>query len=122
MRTDLATPVLAAFAFIAGCSHAVGIAADPGQPIHVRELASGASCTVQPASDLHARIAAWISQNRSGWSQFYATPANLGVLVDVGSTKLQFMDTMALAYTPSGIYEKHVAMEDYAFIKCNDRT
>jgi hypothetical protein len=65
----------------------------------------------------HQQLIDWLSQNRDGWSQMYATNPSGGILVSSGAWHLQFFGTSVFVTTGSGMFTKTVKESEYAFLK-----
>ena len=100
---------------LSACQGGVSIPLSTSDPIYV---ASGsASERLLPSDVRHAELVRWLEQNRSGWSQMYATNPNGGILVSVGGLRLQFVGKAAFLLTPDGMFTKNIDESEYAFLK-----
>jgi hypothetical protein len=101
---------------IAGCARELPLTLPPDAPAQVSEL-GGSQYTLDPSSDAYRALARWVTNNRSGWSRYYATLPGKGIVVRCGTLDLQFLDTTAFAQTPQGPFEKKVKPSEYAFLR-----
>jgi hypothetical protein len=100
----------------------MAISVPAGQPVEVNDLRTAGSYTALPGSYVYVKLVEWVQANRRGWSRYYATPANMGIIVRSGPLHLQFMSRSALLTTTDGLFEKPVEEKEYAFLRPGNRT
>jgi hypothetical protein len=109
-------PLALCLAFIAGCTGDLPLTLSPDAPVEVNEL-GGSHYTVDPGSDVHRNLERWVTDNRSGWTHYYATLPGKGIIVRAGALDLQFLGSTVFAQTPQGAFHKSVAPADYGFLR-----
>ena len=70
---------------------------------------------INPGSEKHAKIVAWLKQNTSGWEP---TPASYvpKLIVEGASFSLNFMGTGVILNCKEGQFSKPVKSEDYEYL------
>ena|SRR6266436_1984458 len=106
---------LAAVSLLA-CSQDLQLDLPAGDPVRVVKLGGTGGHTLVPQSEQYRKLASWVANNRSGWSQYYATPPAKGIMVRAADLNLQFVESSVLAHTRKGVFTKNVSPTDYAFL------
>src|SRR5262245_40685259 len=104
--------VVATTALLAGCVDRLPLALAPDTPVQVAEV-GGSQYTVNPSSEAHLTLERWVTNNRSGWSPYYATLPAKGITVRSGTLDLQFLDSHVFAQTSKGAFRKAVTPTEY---------
>ncbi|MBU2706797.1 hypothetical protein KCM76_12460 [Zooshikella marina] len=71
--------------------------------------------TINPGSEKHAKLVAWLKQNNSDWDP---TPASYvpGLVVEGTGFSLNFMRTGVILNCKEGQFTKSVKLEDYEYL------
>ena len=116
MHTRLGAFLALAAISLSACSHDLQLALPTGEPVRVFQLGRTGEHTLTQQSEQYRKLVSWVENNRSGWSQYYATPPAKGIMVRAANLNLQFVESAALAHTPEGVFTKDVSPTDYAFL------
>lgn len=117
MRARVGSLVVLAAILSVGCSRNLELNLPVGEPVRVLELGGTAERVLLPHSDAYLQLVSWLETNRSGWSQYYATPPPKGVVVRAADLNLQFVESAVLAHTREGVFTKSILPADYAFLR-----
>ena len=117
MRSIRPVLVVATALGLAGCAQSVPLALAPSATVTVHDLSTSAEHALQPGSPDHARLAAWLAANRSGWSTYVATPPADGTLVRARGLDLQVIGSTVLARTEDGVLSKSIEPADLGFLE-----
>ncbi|MGM9485550.1 hypothetical protein ACS5PN_30455 [Roseateles sp. NT4] len=109
--------VLAASILVSGCNESLPLSLDKGTSAHAYCL-SGVrrDVGIQPGTETHQALAAWITENRGGWEPYLATPPALGVIVRADGFSLQFVGSVVIAHVEQGVLTKTAQESSYAFL------
>ena len=82
---------------------------------------NGRSCPVTPDSAQFKQLAAWVSQNRSGWS---SSPASYvpGTIVRGGNFSINFLNALVVVNHPGGQFTHKASPDDFGFLGCPSGT
>jgi hypothetical protein len=101
---------------VAACSATIPVALPYGAPVTVRGLSGLPERTLRPGTPAHAKLAAWLDANESGWTPYLATmPANTVSVFGPG-LDLHVWGSRALLRTPDSILEKSIDANEFAFL------
>ena len=117
VRPVLLLAVLLALTCRAYAASELALELPVGEPAKAYDLGSKSERVLRPGSAQYRELARWVSNHRRGWSQYYATPPALGIIVRAGALDLQFIGEKVLAHTSSGAFEKPTTPAEYAFLK-----
>ena len=116
MRWWLPLATLLAVISVGGCARDLPLSLTPDSPAQVADL-GGPPNLVELSIEQHRALERWVTNNRSGWSPYYATLPSKGLIVRAGALDLQFLDSTAFARTPQGVFEKSVTPAEYAYLR-----
>jgi hypothetical protein len=116
-RGTLLLAVLLSLSCVACADSELALELPVSEPAHVYDLDSKSERVLQPGTVQYRELALWVSKHRRGWSQYYATPPALGIMVRAGGLNLQFTGKTVLAHTSSGVFERATTPAEYAFLK-----
>jgi hypothetical protein len=111
-------------AALSACSRTLHLPVPAGAPVRLVTFtfkstgetdAERKEVLLQPDAAEYRRLQEWVAHNQSGWSQSFATPFG-GIVVNCGDLHLQFIQTMVVAFTAKGEFQKDIREEDYAFL------
>lgn len=102
------------------CVGQVEMRIEPNQPIWVslpNATQEPSSWAIQPGTPEHARFAAWVKSNQSGWSTYPATTPGGGLLVSSGEWRLQFIaDGVIACVIGRTCVHKAISSTEYQFL------
>ena len=106
-------------ALLAGCDKELSLAL-PAEPVKLQRYEQGRpveACDISPDSPQFKSLAAWISNNKDGWS---SSPASYvpGVLVSGRNFSVNFLSSLVVVNYPGGQLTRKASANEAAFLNC----
>lgn len=103
-------------ALLSACGEGVAFGLRPTATVTVYDVGTGSKRSIQPQTDIHQRLGAWVARNQDGWQPYLATPPSQGIIVRAEELDLQFIGERVLLHSRQGIFTKKVTPSEYAFL------
>ncbi len=104
-------------AALCACSHSLPLTVQNALPLQVSIPGENRQYMLSPNSEEYHRLKLWISANQPGWSPYYATTPNGGIIITGTGLWLEFIGSSAITHVAAGTFTKSVDPSDYAFLE-----
>lgn len=110
--------LLAFFAALSSaCATDLSLTVPPGEWITVSQLGESRTYSLKPEDAPYRTFNMWLTKNQKSWSSLYYTPPSKGILVYAGGLRIQFVDSVAIAHTREGMFDKAVSEAEYSYLR-----